>query len=81
MKSKGPVIIIILLVAAVLIYQSAYIVSETEQVVVTQFGRIVGDPVTSPGLKFKLPFIQNANFFPKNLLDLGRRPGTDTHAG
>jgi len=75
MKSKGPVIIVILLAVAVLIYQSAYTVNETEQVVVTQFGRIVGDPVTSPGLKFKLPFIQNANFFPKNLLDWDGDPG------
>ena len=75
MKTKGPVIIVILLAVAVLIYQSAYIVTETEQVVVTQFGRIVGNPVTSPGLKFKLPFIQNANFFPKNLLDWDGDPG------
>ncbi len=75
MKTKGPVIIVILLAVAVLIYQSAYIVDETEQVVVTQFGRIVGNPVTSPGLKFKLPFIQNANFFPKNLLTWDGDPG------
>ena len=75
MKSKGPFIIVILLVVAVLVYQSAYIVNETEQVVVTQFGRIVGNPVTSPGLKFKLPFIQKANFFPKNLLDWDGDPG------
>ena len=69
MKFKGPIIIIVLLVAAVVVYQSAYIVNETQQVVVTQFGRIVGSPVTSPGLKFKVPFIQAANYFPKNLLD------------
>ena len=75
MKSKGPFIIVILLAVAVLVYQSAYIVNETEQVVVTQFGRIVGDPVTSPGLKFKLPFIQKANYFPKNLLDWDGDPG------
>ena len=75
MKSKGPFIIVILLVVAVLVYQSAYIVDETEQVVVTQFGRIVGNPVTSPGLKFKLPFIQKANYFPKNLLDWDGDPG------
>ena len=75
MKSKGPFIVVILLVVAVLVYQSAYIVNETEQVVVTQFGRIVGNPVTSPGLKFKLPFIQKANFFPKNLLDWDGDPG------
>ena len=47
MKLKGPIIIIVLLVAAVVVYQSAYIVNETEQVVVTQFGRIVGSPVVS----------------------------------
>jgi membrane protease subunit HflC len=63
------------LIAAVIIYQSAYIVNETEQVVVTQFGRIVGNPVISPGLKFKLPFIQNANYFPKNLLSWDGDPG------
>lgn len=75
MKLKGPIIIIVLLVAAVVVYQSAYIVNETEQVVVTQFGRIIGSPVTSPGLKFKVPFIQNANYFPKNLLSWDGDPG------
>jgi membrane protease subunit HflC len=44
-------------------------------VVVTQFGRIVGSPVVSPGLKFKVPFIQAANYFPKNLLDWDGDPG------
>jgi membrane protease subunit HflC len=75
MKLKGPIILIVLLVAAVVVYQSAYIVNETEQVVVTQFGRIIGSPVTSPGLKFKVPFIQNANYFPKNLLSWDGDPG------
>jgi membrane protease subunit HflC len=75
MKFKGPIILIVLLVAAVVIYQSAYIVDETEQVVVTQFGRIIGNPVVSPGLKFKVPFIQTANYFPKNLLSWDGDPG------
>jgi membrane protease subunit HflC len=75
MKLTGPIILIVLLVAAVVVYQSAYIVNETEQVVVTQFGRIIGSPVTSPGLKFKVPFIQNANYFPKNLLSWDGDPG------
>jgi membrane protease subunit HflC len=75
MKLKGPILIILLLVAAVLVYQSAYIVNETQQVVVTQFGRIIGSPVVSPGLKFKVPFIQTANYFPKNLLDWDGDPG------
>ncbi len=75
MKLKGPIIIIVLLVVAVVVYQAAYIVNETQQVVVTQFGRIVGSPVVSPGLKFKVPFIQTANYFPKNLLDWDGDPG------
>ncbi|MBT8367714.1 MAG: protease modulator HflC, partial [Deltaproteobacteria bacterium] len=68
MKNKG-IIIIVLLAAAVLVYNAAYIIDETEQVVITQFGRIIGEPKKDPGLKFKIPFIQKANFFAKNLLD------------
>lgn len=59
----------------IVIFSSAYIVDETEQVVITQFGRVVGKPVTEPGLKFKLPVFQKANFFPKNLLTWDGDPG------
>lgn len=75
MKLTGPIILIVLLAIGVFVYQSAYIVNETQQVVVTQFGRIIGSPVTSPGLKFKVPFIQSANYFPKNLLSWDGDPG------
>jgi membrane protease subunit HflC len=44
-------------------------------VVITQFGRIVGQPKTDPGLKFKIPFIQKANYFNKNLLQWDGDPG------
>ena len=74
MKAKGP-IVVILLIVVLLLYNSAYVVNETEQVVITQFGRIVGEPIKDPGLKFKLPFVQKANFFPKNLLDWDGDPG------
>ena len=74
MKIKGSIIIIVF-VLVVVIYNGAYIVDETEQVVITQFGRIVGDPKTAPGLKFKIPFIQKANYFNKNLLDWDGDPG------
>ena len=46
-----------------------YIVNEAEQVVITQFGKPVGDPVTTPGLKFKTPFLQKANYFDKRFLE------------
>ena len=74
MKIKGPAIVVVVILAIV-VYSAAYIVDETEQVVITQFGRIVGEPKTSPGLKFKIPLIQKANFFNKNLLDWDGDPG------
>ncbi len=74
MKSKG-VIVIILVIAVIFVYNSAYVVDETEQVVITQFGRITGEPKTTPGLRFKIPFIQNANVFNKNLLEWDGDPG------
>jgi membrane protease subunit HflC len=74
MKLKG-VWIILLIAATVMVYDSAFTVSETEQVVITQFGRIVGESIRDPGLKFKLPFIQKAHFFNKNILEWDGEPG------
>jgi len=54
---------------------SFFTINETEQVVITQFGKPVGEPITTPGLKFKLPFIQKINVFPKNLLEWDGDPG------
>ena len=51
-----------------------YIVDETQQVVVTQFGKPVGDPAIKAGLYFKLPFIQHANYFDKRLLQWDGNP-------
>lgn len=77
MNSNMIKIMIVTVAAAalVLVFSSAYVVDETEQVVITQFGRIVGEPVKAPGLKFKTPFIQTANYFPKNLLEWDGDPG------
>ena len=74
MKIKG-VVIALVIIGILLIFSSAYVVDETEQVVVTQFGRVIGDPINTPGLNFRIPFIQNANYFPKNLLRWDGDPG------
>ncbi len=74
MKNKSVLLIAVAAIAFI-VYNAAYTVDETEQVVVTQFGRIVGDPKTDPGLKFKIPFIQTANYFNKNLLEWDGDPG------
>jgi membrane protease subunit HflC len=74
MKTKG-ILIVALIAVAVVLYESAFVVSETEQVVITQFGRIVRDPILEPGLKFKVPFIEKATFFPKNIQEWDGEPG------
>src|ERR1051325_2862720 len=57
-----------------LLMSSAYTVSEVEQAIITQFGRPVGDPVTSAGLKFKVPFIQEVNLIDKRVLEWDGNP-------
>ena len=74
MKIKGVLAIVVVAVIA-LVFFSAYTVDETEQAVITQFGRVIGDPKTVPGLYFRIPFIQNANYFPKNLQEWDGDPG------
>jgi len=61
------VLLIFIVVLGSIFYASAFVVDETEQVVVTRFGKVVGDPIIHPGINFKVPLIDVANYFPKNL--------------
>ncbi len=51
-----------------------YTVHETDTVILTQFGRPVGDPITEPGLHFKTPFIQDVHRLEKRVLEWDGRP-------
>ncbi|MEM7388007.1 MAG: protease modulator HflC, partial [Verrucomicrobiota bacterium] len=65
----------VFLVATVLVVGGAfYTVHETNQVIITQFGKPVGDPVVKPGLHFKVPFVQQANRLDKWILEWDGRP-------
>lgn len=69
-KSATYVLIIGVVLAIVIVFGSAfYIVKETNQVIITQFGEPIGDAITSPGLHLKVPFIQKANYFEKRWLE------------
>lgn len=57
-----------LFAALVLFATSAFTVSETETVILTQFGRPVGEPITEPGLHWKTPFVQEVNRLEKRAL-------------
>ena len=69
MRPIRPTLVAVLLVGLFLAGSSAYIVSEFNQAVITQFGEPVGEPITEPGLHFKIPFIQTANMFEKRFLE------------
>ncbi len=50
------------------LFSAAYTVDEAEQAIIVQFGAPVGDPITEPGLHFRIPFIQEVRKFDKRLL-------------
>ncbi len=56
-------------IAVLLVFNGAYVVDETKQVVITQFGEPIGKPVTQAGLYLKLPFVQKANYLEKRILE------------
>ncbi|TVQ59322.1 MAG: protease modulator HflC [Phycisphaerales bacterium] len=64
----GIALLVLLALAAFVVSSSLYTLDETEQAIVVQFGAPVGDPVTEPGLHFKLPFVQEVRRFDKRLI-------------
>ncbi len=68
--SRNKIIIgVAALIVLIGLISSAYIVDETKQVIITQFGKPIGDPIAEPGIHFKLPLIQDAHFFEKRFLE------------
>ena len=61
--------LVVLIALAVTLRSTLFIVNEYDQVIITQFGEPVGDPITEPGLKFKVPFIQKLHRFDKRFLE------------
>jgi len=74
-NNKALLFIILVAFVGFVFINSAYVVDETQQTVVTQFQKVVGGPNTAPGLHFKIPFIQQVHYFPKNILDWDGDPG------
>ena len=64
-------VVLVLLIAGGTFYQ----VDETEMVIVTQFGDPTRAPITTPGLKVKVPFIQTVRRFDKRVLEWDGLPG------
>lgn len=64
----NSILLVIIAAAAVLIYSSLYVVPEYEQAIKTRLGEVVGEPVTEPGLHFKVPFLEEVRFLDKRIL-------------
>lgn len=73
-KVKTGAILVVSGLAAYATMSSIYAVSEVEQVIITQFGKPVGAPVTTAGMKIKVPFIQDINPIDKRILEWDGTP-------
>jgi modulator of FtsH protease HflC len=75
MKNPALVILSVIVVVALMVLASAvFIVDEKEQVIITQFGKPVGDQIVTPGIHFKIPGIQKSHFFDKRFLEWDGNP-------
>jgi membrane protease subunit HflC len=76
MKQAVSLIIVAVVAFAglIVLFSSLYTVPETEQVIITQFGKPVGEAITNAGLQFKTPFIQDVNRLEKRVLRWDGRP-------
>lgn len=69
MDKKLGILLVVLALLSILLLNSFYALDETEQAIITQFGAPVGEAVTEPGLKMKIPIIQQVNRFEKRFLE------------
>jgi len=67
-------IIVVVIVGLIVLSGALYVVDQTQQVVITQFGEPIGRPITEPGLHFKKPFIQKVNYFDKRIQEWDGKP-------
>jgi len=68
-NKKTTIAIIVGIVAFIVLYSSAFIVNETQQVIITRFGKPVREPIKDPGIHFKIPLLEESNFFDKRFLE------------
>jgi modulator of FtsH protease HflC len=73
-RIKLAAILAVLGIVTFVAMSSIYTVSEVEQAIITQFGKPVGAPVTTAGLKVKVPFIQDVNLMDKRVLEWDGNP-------
>ncbi|WP_448213993.1 protease modulator HflC [Colwellia sp. MEBiC06753] len=73
-SKKITIFLIVLACLVITVQQSLYTVDEVEQVIITQFGKPIGEPVMTAGLNAKMPFIQSVNAIDKRILEWDGAP-------
>ena len=73
-KALSLITALVIVIALLVISGAVYTIDETQQVVITQFGEPIGKPITDAGLHFKIPFIRQANYFDKRILEWDGNP-------
>ena len=74
MRYLAAIITFVAIGTFVVLSNAFFIVQETENAIVLQFGDPVGDAALEPGLHFKLPFIQQAVHLDRRIIDLDTPP-------
>jgi membrane protease subunit HflC len=74
MKTKTILILAAVIITLIGLNSSVFTVQEKDQVIITQFGKPVGEAITKPGMHFKLPLIQDANYFEKRVMEWNGAP-------
>jgi membrane protease subunit HflC len=70
MQNKSLIILgVLAFIILIIIFSAAYVVNENEQVIITRLGKPVREPISEPGINFKIPFLETANFFEKRFLE------------
>lgn len=69
MGTKTIILIVLAVLVAVTGFNTFFILDETQQAIVTQFGKPVGEPRTEPGINMKTPFLQRVSYFDKRYLE------------
>ena len=73
-KSKYSILSLLIIIAFFVLLSSTFVIDEKEQVIITQFGKPVGDQIVTPGIHFKLPIIQKTHVFDKRFLEWDGNP-------
>jgi membrane protease subunit HflC len=74
MRLGAIILAVVLALGAFVGWNAVYTVSEVEQAIITQFGKPIGAPVTTAGLKLKVPFIQEVNPIDRRVLEWDGNP-------